>query len=109
MEERVCNSDESVEFTCETSKPCRVEWFLNDKHLSSSSQFNIQSIDNRHILCIPKVKLADKGWYKCSVQDTFTEAKLTVIGNDFLISFSKIRSNMRVEMYRCENLPRLSY
>ena len=109
MEERVCNSDESVEFTCETSKPCRVEWFLNDKRLSSSPQFDMQSIDNRHLLCIPKVKLADKGWYKCAVQDTFTEAKLTVIGNHSLISFVEIRSEKRVEMYRCADLPHFPY
>jgi hypothetical protein len=79
LEERVCNVGESVEFICETSKPCRVEWFLGDKRLSPQ-QVEIQSNENQHIVRIPKVKLTDKGWYKCAVQDAFTEAKLTVIG-----------------------------
>ncbi|CAF0817324.1 unnamed protein product [Adineta steineri] len=78
LEECVRNFGESVEFTCETSKPCRVEWFVGDKRLSPS-QIDIQSIDNKHTLRIPKVKLTDKGWYKCTVQEEFTEAKLTVI------------------------------
>ncbi|CAF4580073.1 unnamed protein product, partial [Rotaria sp. Silwood1] len=78
LEDRTCNFGETVEFTCETSKPCRVEWFLGDKRLSSQ-QYDIQSIDNKHTLRIPKVKLSDKGWYKCAVQDAFTEAKLIVI------------------------------
>lgn len=79
LEERVCNAGDSVEFVCETSKPCRVEWFLGDKRLSSQ-QYEQQTTDNRHVLRIPKVKLSDKGWYKCTVQDAFTEAKLIVIG-----------------------------
>ena len=79
LEERVCNYGESVEFSCETSKPCRVEWYFGDKRLSSQ-QVEIESIDNRHKLRLPKVKMTDKGWYKCAVQDAFTEAKLTVIG-----------------------------
>jgi hypothetical protein len=79
LEEHTSNIGESVEFVCETSKPCRVEWFIGDKRLSSQ-QYDIQTIDNQHILRIPKVKLTDKGWYKCAVQDAFTEAKLTVIG-----------------------------
>ncbi|UJR34155.1 hypothetical protein I4U23_021562, partial [Adineta vaga] len=78
LEERVCNFGESVEFTCETSKPCRVEWFVNDKRLSSQ-QIDIQTIENKHTLRIPKVKLTDKGWYKCTVQEELTEAKLTII------------------------------
>ncbi|CAF4452943.1 unnamed protein product, partial [Adineta steineri] len=36
LEECVRNFGESVEFTCETSKPCRVEWFVGDKRLSPS-------------------------------------------------------------------------
>ena len=52
---------------------------MGDKRLSPQ-QVEIQSTDNRHVLRIPKVKLSDKGWYKCAVQDAFTEAKLTVIG-----------------------------
>ena len=79
LEERVCNFGEPVEFVCETSKPCRVEWSIGEKRLSSQ-QYEIQTIENRHVLRIPKAKLTDKGWYKCSVQDAFTEAKLTVIG-----------------------------
>ncbi|CAF4166926.1 unnamed protein product, partial [Rotaria sp. Silwood2] len=78
LQDQTCNFNETVEFTCETSKPCRVEWFLNNKRLSSQ-QYDIQSIDTKHTLRIPKVKLSDKGWYKCAVQDAFTEAKLTVI------------------------------
>ena len=78
LEERTCNFGESVEFVCETSKACRVEWFAGDKRLSSQ-QYDIQTNDNQHILRIPKVKLTDKGWYKCTVQDAFTEAKLIVI------------------------------
>ncbi|CAF1031742.1 unnamed protein product [Rotaria sordida] len=78
LQDRTCSFGESVEFTCETSKPCRVEWFLGDKRLSSQ-QYDIQSIDTKHTLRIPKAKLSDKGWYKCAVQDAFTEAKLTVI------------------------------
>lgn len=68
-----------MEFVCETSKSCRVEWFFGDKRLSPQ-QLEIQSVDNRHTLRLPKVKLTDKGWYKCTVQDAFTEAKLNVIG-----------------------------
>jgi len=83
LEERICNFGEPVEFICETSKPCRVEWFIGDKHLSSQ-QYHIETIDNQHILRIPKAKLSDKGWYKCAVQDVFTEAKLTVIGKIIL-------------------------
>jgi hypothetical protein len=71
---------------CETSKPCRVEWFVGDKRLSAQ-QIEIQSIDNQHRLRIPKVKLSDKGWYKCTVQDELTEAKLTIIGKDNFIYF----------------------
>ncbi|CAF3800634.1 unnamed protein product, partial [Rotaria magnacalcarata] len=78
LEECTCNFGEPLEFICETSKPCRVDWFLGDKRLSSQ-QYEIQSIDNKHTLRIPKVKLSDKGWYKCAVQDIFTEAKLIVI------------------------------
>lgn len=79
LEERVCSFGEPVEFTCETSKPCRVEWYCGEKRLSPQ-QVDIQSVENRHTLRIPKAKLSDKGWYKCTVQDAFTEAKLTVIG-----------------------------
>lgn len=79
LEERVCGFGEPVEFTCETSKACRVEWFVGDKRLSPQ-QIDIESVDNKHTLRIPKAKLTDKGWYKCTVQDEFTEAKLTVIG-----------------------------
>lgn len=79
LEERVCNFGEPVEFTCETSKACRVEWSVGDKRLSPS-QVEIESVENRHTLRLPKAKLTDKGWYKCAVQDAFTEAKLIVIG-----------------------------
>ena len=81
LEERVCNFGDAVEFTCETSKACRVEWSCGDKRLSPS-QVDIESVDHRHTLRLPKVKLTDKGWYKCAVQDAFTEAKLTVIGKE---------------------------
>ena len=60
-------------------KPCRVEWFIGEKRLSSQ-QYEIQTTENRHTLRIPKAKLSDKGWYKCAVQDAYTEAKLTIIG-----------------------------
>ena len=79
LEEHTVNFGDSVEFVCETSKACRVEWTMGDKRLPSA-QAEIQSTDNRHVLRLPKAKLTDKGWYKCSVQDTFTEAKLIVIG-----------------------------
>lgn len=79
LEDYTCSFGEPVEFNCETSKPCRVEWFFGDKRLSSQ-QYDIQSIDNKHTLRIPKVKLSDKGWYKCNVQDVFTEAKLIILG-----------------------------
>ena len=79
LEECVGNFGESIEFNCETSKACRVEWFFNDKRIPSQ-QYEIESIDTKHTLRIPKVKLTDKGWFKCAVQDAFIEAKLTVIG-----------------------------
>ena len=97
LEELTCNIGDTVEFVCETSKPCRVEWFFGDKRLSSQ-QYEIQTIDNKHTLRIPKAKLNDKGWYKCSIQDAFTEAKLIVIGK--IIQLNKEKKIFLRESFR---------
>ncbi|CAF3273903.1 unnamed protein product, partial [Rotaria sp. Silwood2] len=65
LEERTCNFGEPVEFICETSKTCHVEWFIGNKRLSPQ-QIDTQSNNNQHILCISKVKLSDKGLYACA-------------------------------------------
>lgn len=95
LEERNCNFGESVEFNCETSKPCRVEWYFGDRRITTGP-YEIESVDNQHKLRIPKAKLTDKGWYKCTVQDEFTEAKLVVIGKTYL--FDKCRLVFSIQL-----------
>ncbi|CAF1342008.1 unnamed protein product, partial [Didymodactylos carnosus] len=79
LQEEVKNEDEQVEFVCETSKPCRVQWNHGDKRLTQSNKYDIETVENRHYLRVSKLKQLDKGWYKCSVQDAVTEAKLSII------------------------------